>query len=524
MLAVLSGIMLSAVLGALINPLGERPRVPSAYALCSGLAWWLAFFAVGCLLTQRLYFAITLVVVLHGVLLAVNHAKFTALREPFILQDFEYFTDALRHPRLYIPFFGIVKTLALLGAGGLAIGLFIWFEPPLYQRHERILLLPLGALSASAVLALLGWFIRPPLSLHPVRDMQSTGLIALLHSHLAEYWRARKRPLNSPAAHWPEFDSGQVLPHLVMVQSESFFDPRTVYGFVKPSVMQHWDRVALRAVAQGRLEVPAWGANTVRTEAAVLTGLSPDQLGIHQFNPYRRLIKKPVASLASHLRSQGYRTVCVHPYPAHFYQREQVIPILGFDEFIDGSRFDIHDHCGQYVGDKAVADRVSRLLQNAEQPLFVFVITMENHGPLHLETPASSLAEAVYTQVPQGPLSDLSVYLGHLQNADAMLAQLVQSLEQSERGGSLCWYGDHVPIMPDVYRHFGEPEAATPWLIFDTACESMPPVSAQTLRADQLAQHWLEHLTKFDILTALKRRRFLPRDAHARARVCSWPR
>jgi hypothetical protein len=437
-----------------------------------------------------------MVVVLHGVLLAVNHAKFTALREPFILQDFEYFTDALRHPRLYIPFFGIVKTLVLLGAGGLAIGLFFWFEPPLYQRSEHSLRLPLGALSASAILALLGWSIRPSLSLHPVRDMQATGLIALLHSHMAEYWRARKRPLNSPATNWPEFESGQVMPHLVMVQSESFFDPRPVYDFVKPSVMQHWDRLALRAVGQGRLEVPAWGANTVRTEAAVLTGLSTDQLGIHQFNPYRWLARNPVASLASHLRRQGYRTVCVHPYPAHFYQRERVIPALGFDEFIDGSRFDIHDYCGQYVGDRAVADRICNLLQQADQPLFVFVITMENHGPLHLETADPSLADAVYTQRPEGPVNDLSVYLGHLKNADAMLAQLVQTLEQSERGGSLCWYGDHVPIMPDVYRQFGEPDSATPWLIFDTMCEPASPVVTHTLKADQLAQYWLRHLTK----------------------------
>lgn len=496
MLAVLSGIMLSAVMGVLINPLGERPRVPSAYALCSGLAWWLAFFAVGCLLTQRLYFAITLVVVLHGVLLAVNHAKFTALREPFILQDFEYFTDALRHPRLYIPFFGIMKTLVLLGAGGLAIGLFFWFEPPLYQRREQGWQLPVGALSASAILALLGWYIRPPLSLHPVRDMRATGLIALLHSHLAEYWRASKRSLNSPVANWPEFEPGQVLPHLVMVQSESFFDPRPVYDFVKPSVMRHWDQLAQRAVGQGRLEVPAWGANTVRTEAAVLTGLSPSQLGIHQFNPYRWLARNPVASLASHLRSQGYRTVCVHPYPAHFYQRERVIPILGFDEFIDGSRFDIHHHCGQYVGDRAVADKVNDLLQQAEQPLFVFVITMENHGPLHLETANPSLADVVYTQRPEGSVSDLSVYLGHLQNADAMLAQLVRALEQGERGGSLCWYGDHVPIMPDVYRYFGEPDAMTPWLIFDTAFEPSQPAATQTLSADQLARHWLSHLSE----------------------------
>lgn len=496
MLVVLSGVLLSAMMGVLINPLGERPRFPSVYVLCVGLGWWLAIFAISCLFTQRLYFSVTLVVVLHAVLIAVNYAKFVALREPFILQDFEYFVDALRYPRLYVPFFGIVKTLVLLGVGSLAIGLFFWLEPTLYKISEQGLKLPVGALMLSVALVLLGGAIRPPLSLHPALDMRMTGLIALLHSHLVEYWIARKGSFNSPAGSWPEFGSGHVLPHLIMVQSESFFDPRPVYEFVKPSVLQQWDRIMLRSVAHGWLEVPAWGANTVRTEAAVLTGLSTEELGIFQFNPYRRLARSPVASLASHLRRQGYRTVCVHPYSANFYQRDRVIPMLGFDEFIDGSRFDIHDKRGQYVGDHAVADQVGELFQEIDKPIFVFVITMENHGPLHLESPDSSLVEAVYKYVPEGPLNDLSVYLGHLQNADAMLAQIVRILEQSERGGSLCWYGDHVPIMRDVYHHFGEPEAVTPWLIFDTACVPRQLVDAKVISAHQLVGCWLAQLTK----------------------------
>ncbi|WP_432697885.1 LTA synthase family protein [Marinobacterium sp. YM272] len=496
LLIVSAGLLVSVLMAALVSPTGGRPRLPNSYAWLSGLAWWLAWFAAVCLISQRPYFAATLVVVLHAVLIAVNYSKFTALREPFILQDFEYFSDAIRHPRLYIPFFGIVKTLVLIIAAAIAIGLFLWLEKPLSSSGMSAWQLPAGALFVSLIASAGAWLIRPRLTLDPLRDMQTTGLISLLHSHLAEYWLARRKVFADPVAEWPSLESNGAMPHLVMVQSESFFDPRPSYPFVEPSVLANWDECSAVAAAAGRLSVPAWGANTVRTEAAVLTGLSRDALGIFQYNPYRRLAKKPVSSLASHLRAQGYKTVCVHPYLGHFYQRDRVLASLGFDEFIDISAFDESDRCGQYTGDLAVSDKVKALLASTREPLFVFVITMENHGPLHLEQPEPGLASRVYTEIPSGPVDDLTVYLGHLQHADAMVSRLTEALQSTERGGSLCWYGDHVPIMPEVYSHFGEPEATTPWLVWTSA--NMPQTGASSgvegpsCAAEQLAKCWLQ--------------------------------
>jgi len=503
LIAVSIGLLASLLMGALFVPTRGRfsptsggMRALSLYCVLSGLAWWLSLFSVACLLSQRLYFAITLVVVLHGVLIAVNYTKFTALKEPFILQDFEYFTDALRHPQLYIPFFGVIKTCLLLTAGAAAIGLFFWLEAPLYRQANAGWQGPIVILAVAFVAAMSAWIIRPRLSLDPLKDVQATGLIALLHSHLAEYWLSRKRTFAEPAAQWPQFDPGNPRPHLVMVQSESFFDPRPCYPFIKPSVLKNWDECCTVAAASGQLSVPAWGANTVRTEAAILTGLSQAMLGIYQYNPYRRLAKRPVHSLASHLRAQGYKTICVHPYPAQFYLRDRVMPALGFDQFIDISEFDHGDRSGQYVGDQAVADKVTALLAAAEEPVFIFVITMENHGPLHLEKPDPELETDAYRAPPAGPLQDLTAYLRHLKNADQMLAQITSAVQATDRGGSLCWYGDHVPIMSDVYRHFGEPEATTPWLIWSTGTEQKARVLERTnvppLRAESLSEHWLQ--------------------------------
>jgi hypothetical protein len=494
LIAVSTGLFASLLISILVNPTGQRLRLPGLYALLSGLGWWLTLFGVVCLFSQRPYFSVTFVVVWHGVLMAVNHAKFTALKEPFILQDFEYFTDALRHPQLYIPFFGVAKTLALLAAGTVTIGLFFWLETPLYQKASGWPL-PVSALIAGVLASIAAWQIRPVLSLEPTRDIRQTGLFALFHSHLVEYWKARTKKLPEPAGNWPEFKPGKPKPNLVMVQSESFFDPRPCYPFIESSVLKHWDQHKAQSAASGQLTVPAWGANTVRTEAAVLTGLSQEMLGIYQYNPYRRLLKQPVNALASHLRAQGYKTICIHPYPASFYFRDRLMPALGFDQFIDIKAFTEDDQCGQYIGDQAVGNKINELLESTDEPLFIFAITMENHGPLHLEQPEPGLANEVYRQLPGGPLDDLTVYLRHLKNADRMLSQITTALEASSRNGSLCWYGDHVPIMPDVYRNFGEPVATTPWLIWSTSAQPNTEAGGnegqQPLPAHKLAKHWL---------------------------------
>lgn len=267
--------------------------------------------------------------------------------------------------------------------------------------------------------------------------------------------------------------SEQPLPNVVLVQSESFFDPRPWCAEVNSDLLPHFDATRANATLHGALNVPAWGANTVRTECAVLTGIAPGHWGVRQFNPYRTLARHPMPSLASALKAAGYRTVCVHPYLASFYFRHKVIPQLGFDHFIDINAFQSSDKNGQYVSDQAVARKIGRLLEDDDnRPLFVFVITMENHGPLHLEAPNQA---TLANTLPGAPwplpdhLRDLAVYLQHLSESDKMLASVKNSLNTAKRPGLLGWYGDHVPILPQAYTHFTPPDSRTPYMIWSSA-------------------------------------------------------
>ena len=157
----------------------------------------------------------------------------------------------------------------------------------------------------------------------------------------------------------------------------------------------------------------------------------------------------------------------MHPYPASFYNRDKVFPLLGFDEFIDIHSFGGIAKTGPYIGDIVLAEKVCAVLQESSaQPIFIFVITMENHGPLHYEKVQAGDAQHLYSSRPPGGCDDLSIYLQHLRNADRMVAMLGNCLAASRSPGWLCWYGDHLPIMSQVYAAMGTPDGRTDYLIW----------------------------------------------------------
>ncbi|WP_110665700.1 LTA synthase family protein [Salinicola halophilus] len=486
LLAIVATLVVTTLFETLLKPrprsLWQRERA----AVVVHVATTLSHFTFWLLIVQRPGFAVVIAASLQMVVIQVNNTKSASLREPFLCQDFEYFVDAVRHPRLYIPFFGVGLTIASLIAGAIAIGLGFWLEPSLYGRPQGPwALFATLALATAAVTALALYLPRlSRCTLAPFDDLERLGL----YPYLWAYALMTREPIdlddNRDAFPAPETPP-TTLPHLVLVQSESFFDPRDWLSSIRRDVLETFDAMMAASVQSGPLDVPAWGANTVRTESAVLTGLTPESLGAHRFNPYHQLSRLEVNNLARALKSLGYRTVCIHPYPGTFYLRDRVYPRLGFDEFIDIAAFDDRDRDGQYIGDLALAEKVREQLEGAEGPLFVFVISMENHGPLHLETPDPAVAERwVEGGVTQG-CEDLTVYLRHLHNTDSMLAALKTTLLANDREGILAFYGDHVPIMPKVYAHYGEPDGLTNYFIWQSDALCGDNVRT-TLAADKL--------------------------------------
>ena len=479
------------VVGLLITVLLERLLVPRPH-LRRPLSCWLLHAGAWCVslallygLTARPLFSGINVVLLWLLIVMVSNTKYHSLREPFVCADFEYFSDAVRFPRLYLPFFGIAKA-ALLATGFV---IYLWAGLTFEAQVAGGRLDALWFWLAGAILLKLGHRHSVP-TFDAQADLLRWGLAASLWRY---FWAARApvdpatlaspfSPDNTPAPAAP-------MPDLVSVQSESFFDVRELWPGIKPQVLSEYDRLAGEALARGKLHVAAWGANTVRTEFAYLTGIPGERLGVHRFNPYRVLARKGLPSIASHLKAQGYRTVCIHPFDGSFYGRHQVLPALGFDEFIDVRSFNDTQKAGPFIGDCAVADKIHELLHDPArtQPLFIHAVTMENHGPLHLEqVDAAQLPTWFDRPLLQG-MDDLAPYVRHLANADQMLGKLRNSLLERPNEALLCFFGDHVPILPNVYQAVGEPAGDTDYLIWSNRRQHS--VTPSPIRVDALSSH-----------------------------------
>nr|WP_269137630.1 LTA synthase family protein [Pseudomonas sp. PGPR40] len=475
------------------------PRPPLRRPLRSWLlhagAW---LFSVALLygITGRPYFSAVNVLALWLLIVLVSNAKYHSLREPFVCADFEYFSDAIRFPRLYLPFFGIGKTIAL------ALAFVAYLACGLYFEAAATDALAVGAtVLASAVMLLIagGWKPLQP-SYDANLDLTRWGLAASLWTY---FCAARRKvhldELDSPFAIDPRLahtPPAAALPDMISVQSESFFDIRRLWPGIREQVLSQYDVLRAEALAHGRLQVAAWGANTVRTEFAFLTGIAGDRLGVHRFNPYRHLARQGLPSIAADMKRKGYRTVCIHPYAGSFYGRDRVLPALGFDEFIDIRSFDDGQKAGPYIGDCAVADKIIELLGDSAraQPLYIHAVTMENHGPLHLENVTATELPTWFDRPLLDGMRDLVPYLRHLSNADRMLGRLREYLLARPTPTGLCFFGDHVPILPDVYAALGTPDGDTDYFIWSN--KTLTHNVAKTMGVERLAKTFAEHMSQ----------------------------
>jgi len=405
---------------------------------------------------RRPVFSSAIGFVLYGLVLLINNAKFHALKEPMVFSDFAMFAQSLKHPRLYLPYLGWIPifTIPLLVCVLLYSGLML--ETPVYSSvlsyQSGILII-----ACLSLLPAIKYFVNTDtLSLDPVVDVRQKGLLPSLVIGQVQAWQCSRAKVLEQRFSEPVFGNvgwknGQ--PDILVIQSESFFDVRRLYPAISSTVLQHFDAIRRESHYMGTLDVDAWGANTMRTEFSFLTGIPNSRLGHFRFYPYH-YVQTPVNSIAWYFREQGYRTICIHPHSASFFERDRVFPLLGFDEFLDIQSFSLDDNVGPYTGDAAITKKILDIQEESHVPVFVFSITMENHGPLHLEEITEQDERAFYHNhtKPSFESRDLSIYLRHLRNADVMVHTLMHRLQNISRDSVVCFYGDHVPSLPIVYH------------------------------------------------------------------------
>jgi Phosphoglycerol transferase and related proteins, alkaline phosphatase superfamily len=480
-------LVLSFAAAAGLALLPEAIAVPRASLRRSPLAFALHVAAIGficlCLLlvTGRVRFSAFVAIALVALLAGVSNAKYASLREPFVFTDLSLFSQLFAHPRLYLPFLSAGTVAAIIVGIAVVIGAFV-ADTPMGNR-------PFGGIAIAAVACLAAAYLlaaRLPVTLNPSDDQKRHGFFSVFIAYLLNGMNpATPRQLRNALAMGPFAEGApRSTPDVILIQSESFFDARRLTKSIAPAILHHFDTARRESFQHGELTVPAWGANTMRTEFAVLTGIEGAQLGYARFYPYA-FVRSACASLASWFKRGGYQTRAIHPYYADFFGRERAFKHLQIDRFLDIASFKDAPRAGPYVGDMAVAESILNALDEPrDKPAFIFAMTMENHGPLHLEPVQAGEGAAFHTLGDEARWRDLTAYLRHLANADAMLGRLLSALRARRRDTVLCFYGDHVPALSHVFSELGCEPVRSDYFIWRNYGEA--PATNEALRAEQL--------------------------------------
>ena len=381
--------------------------------------------------------------------------------EPIVFSDLALLGQIVRHPKLYF-LDNLPMAIASVAAVGVSLGVAMALEPAI---PPALLPYGLGTIAWGILLCrktavrqkFSSWLLSEKLGWGSTRLGLLTALVLQFICWLD--WRRFPQAegtmavLETPPA-----------TDMIVVQLESFVD-------LAPHIAGHtsiWRELQQRSQLHGKLLVPARGANTMRTEHAVLTGLDNAALQFDRFDPYLRRGEYARAFPAM-LGQHGWTSTFIHPNDLSFFRRDRALPDLGFDRLVGGDAFANDQQFGPYVWDAAVMRKIVAATQATTGPHFIFAVTMENHGPWK---------QGRLPDVPAG----LPSYLAHQRNTDAALAYLLDFVLTTPRRTILVLYGDHAPALDNL------PSSIAPYLtayvIIDSAADR--PSVRQDLSAEEI--------------------------------------
>ena len=249
-------------------------------------------------------------------------------------------------------------------------------------------------------------------------------------------------------------------PNIIVIMNEAFSD-LSVYGdFGISEDAMPFIRSLDKNTVKANLYVSVKGGNTANTEFEFLTGNSMAFMPAGSV-PYQQFIKSKMPSLASHMKSLGYRTAALHPYYASGWNREQVYPDLGFEHTYFREDFINASTLRGYVDDTSAFRKLIQLYEEKEEgeKLFAFEVTMQNHGGYSKEYP--DLQPEIFlteTEYKSTQVESTEKYLTLIRRTDEAFEELLSYFAGEEEKTVVVMFGDHQPsdyICNPVLRELG---------------------------------------------------------------------
>ena len=433
------------------------------------LALMLCTFGALLFVTARFATALVVCSALFAVIKFLSVLKIKYLEESLMPSDFIYYAgtsllDTLRHyPHLYLLSIGICvvvppllwlvwrwdlhlfvgrRWLSALGLrmGGILLSVLVFLicmlpNGPFAQVHNRGVW---EKLSDDAQLT--NFFIN--------FDDARVHLPAMSSDAIAEQQWGSTAQGEPGSAHPP-------YPDIVQVLEESTFDPSIFAACGVPECRLQLFQADARTRGTGVLRTHTFGGGTWVSEFATLTGMPQDIFGPGgMYAPYV-LAPHVRDALAMQLRRLGYLTIAIYPTEGSFINGRNAYKSYGFDHLYDVNELKLDEW---EETDKQMFDAAKRVYDQVKkpgQPVFIMILTINQHGP-HDDLPLAQLPapfnRGLLTGLSPAATINFSAYLSRLHDSDVAMRGLEHDFLDRAQPTLLVHFGDHQPSFEGMIR------------------------------------------------------------------------
>jgi hypothetical protein len=242
-------------------------------------------------------------------------------------------------------------------------------------------------------------------------------------------------------------------PDIVQVLEESTFDPSNYTVCTVPACHLAMFQTDARTRGTGVMRTHTFGGGTWVSEFATLTGMPQDIFG--PGGMYAPFVLAPHVhdALALQLRRLGYLTIAIYPTEGAFINGRNAYTAYGFDHMYDVNELGLEEW---EETDKQMFDAAKRVYDKVKkpgQPVFVMILTINQHGP-H-DDPMSTLPvpfQNLLHGLKATPALNFDTYLARLHDSDVAMSGLEHDFLDREQPTVLVHFGDHQPSFDGLIR------------------------------------------------------------------------
>lgn len=219
--------------------------------------------------------------------------------------------------------------------------------------------------------------------------------------------------------------------NVIMIMMEAYNDfSKYPQLQIDPSVYAGLKEVQSQSIS-GHLVTNIFAGGTIDTERKTITGYSKLQSFNHNTD-----------SFAWYFKQQGYQTQALHPMYGWFYNRKNIDPLLGIDDFKYMENY--YNKYNQFiVPDTEFFKSIHDFSNKSKQPYFNLSVTYQNHGPY--ETTFSGQPLLKWQEgYNKNDYAIVNNYLTGIKKTSDAILELTQEFK-NDKPTVIMLYGDHNP-------------------------------------------------------------------------------